>query len=361
MLGATLLLADTALLVLSRLVLIDSLLLLFILLSLTTLLASLRRDDARGWGLMVVSAICAGLAVSTKWTGLSAIGVALLVVIWRRVTRVSPWRETAKRLAICVAIPAVIYVGAFGVHFALLPRWGLDASIMSPAFQETLVQSPTHVPGAALSFATRFADVHRAMIETNTDIESRTHPGASPWWSWPILKHPMYVWQGQPSESGARGHILIVGNPVVWLGTLVVLATLVMVAAVSGHARARLASRRRAVTLLLLCYVINFVPFALIERHLFIYSYLPAFTFSVALAIVAAGTLAGAMAQEEPGSDAQGSRPVAPQAPRRAITAIAGFVLLALTVSVYLAPLAYGTPITNAGFANRLRLVERAR
>lgn len=353
LLGAALLFSDTALLALSRLVLLDSLLLLFILLSLTTFLASLRREGGLPWGLMGASAICAGFAVSTKWTGLSAIGVVILVVIWRMITRVSSGRDAAMRLAIILAIPAVIYVGAFAVHFALLPRWGLGASMMSPAFQETLEQSPTYRAGASLSFTAQLADAHRAMVKANADIESRTHPGASPWWSWPILKHPMYVWEGEPTANGNRGHILIVGNPVVWWGTLVVLVALGIAAGVSRVARAQFAHRGPALMLLLACYLVNFAPFAMIQRHLFLYSYLPAFTFSLALAVLGVASLVGGMESGEPDSA------LLPRRPAR--LAAVGLAAIAVAAHLYLAALAYGTPISDAGFANRLRLIERSR
>jgi dolichyl-phosphate-mannose-protein mannosyltransferase len=336
--GAVLLLLDTANLAVSRLVLIDSFLLLFLLLAVTCVLAALRREGFARWAFAASGAAFAGMAVSVKWTGLAAVAIVIAVVLVRAATHQLDRRHAAGLVLLFTLLPAAIYLGTFALHFALLPRWGLGATMMSPPFQATLTGGPASGEGTALGFGDKLTDAHRAMLRANSDIESRTHPGASPWWSWPIQKRPLYVWQGDPGGSEGRGHLMIVGNPVVWWGTLIGLAAMGVAAALSQAARARLAPHRAALTLLVVAYLINYAPFVLIQRHLFIYSYLPAFTFSLALAVL--------------GVEALG---------RRGVALAWGVGVLALVVFFYLAPLAYGRPISESGFANRLRLVERVR
>src|SRR5581483_464191 len=155
-LGALLLAFDNALLTASRFILIDSFLLLFILGAVTAWLAARRRTGRARWMWVGVSAVLCGLALGTKWTGLGALGV--VGVVWLRdalarpaavigrnadgavsatsAARAAPSRRIAGEAAVLAVAPAAVYVAAFAVHFALLPRTGSDAAVMSPAFRE---------------------------------------------------------------------------------------------------------------------------------------------------------------------------------------------------------------------------------
>ncbi|HVZ47511.1 MAG TPA: phospholipid carrier-dependent glycosyltransferase [Gemmatimonadaceae bacterium] len=360
-LGAFLLLCDTAVLAVSRFILIDSILILFMLCALSAWLASRTRTGGARSAFVIASAVFSGLAAGTKWTGLGALGVIGIdwlrsVIMWRGGPAAArdgglapvPVRALAVEGGILAVVPALVYAGAFAVHFALLPNSGNGDRVMSAAFTETLVGSPTYRPDAHLSFAAKLLDLHRAMIHENVAFETAMHEGASPWWSWPILKHPLYVWAGGGPDASTVGHVLIEGNLVVWWGALVGMLVLAAAAA-SGRARERLAPYRRALAFLAVAYVVNFLPFAFITRILFLYSYLPALVVSVAIATIGIGALA-----DWTGGDGRSRF-----ASRRSAALYWGVAALACVTFLYFAPFAYGSPMTNAAYHRRLWVLER--
>src|SRR6185437_4751992 len=123
-LGATLLLLENALLVMGRLILVDIILIVFGLLALTTYLATHGRDGRARWAWLAASAIFAGLALSIKWTGASALGIVLTAWFFDLVARRWSVRRFIGEGALLTLIPAAIYLGAFAIHFALLTHTG---------------------------------------------------------------------------------------------------------------------------------------------------------------------------------------------------------------------------------------------
>lgn len=346
-LGAFLLMMDTALLTVSRFILIDSMLILFMLGSVCAYLAARERTGAVCLAFAAGGGVLAGLAAGTKWTGLGALAVILLLWLQRAAGRRAARRQLTAEALMLTVVPAVVYVGAFAVHFALLPHTGNGDQVMSAAFRETLGGSPIYRHDAHMSLAAKVVDMHRAMLRENAALDTAAHPGASPWWSWPILKHPLYIWNDKPDAAGRTGHVFIEGNPVLWWAILIALGAL----AVSGtDARRRLAEHRGALLLMLAAYLINYLPFAFIGRILFLYSYLPALIFSLALVVMGVGTLAGWM------TDAGGPLRFPS---RRSAALYWGCAGLTLAAFVYFAPFSYGTPMTDAAYQRRLWVLER--
>lgn len=337
-LGALLLVLDTAMVAVSRLILIDSMLILFMLGAITSYLAARSRSGRARWGFVALSGVLAGMAVGTKWTGLSALGMIGVFWLQRAVAR-APRRELAAEAGVIAAVCAMVYVGSFAVHLALLPLSGPGDGMMSQRFQAGLLRSRYHDRDARSSFGARLVDMHRAMQRGNAEHVAITHAGASPWWSWPILKHPLYIWRGETLPDGRSGHLLIEGNVVIWWGILIALGPLAIIALSIARLRARLAVRREVLFVLLAGWLMNFVPFIVIDRILFIYSYFPAMIFSLALAVVGVT----ALADETP----------------RATRYWWGFAGLALVAFVYYAPFVYGTPISEEGFRQRRAIMER--
>jgi dolichyl-phosphate-mannose--protein O-mannosyl transferase len=327
MLGALLLLVDNALISVSRLVLLDSLHLFCILGALSAYLASLTREGRGRLGFLLTAGVLAGVAVGTKWSGLAAMGMIGAHVAWRAYDSRRLSREMIRDAGIIAAMGIAVYVGAFAIHFALLPMPNPGTSPLDP--------------DRNASIARKIVLVHKAMVVSNASYETFQHSGASPWWSWPILKHPIYFWKGAEDAAGRAGHMMIEGNPVVWWGALAGIAAIV-VGLISGAGRRRLQAHRGLLAFLAACWLINYLPYAFISRVLFIYTYVPALAFSIALAVVGVGTLVGWMDDERRGA--------------RLYWAFAG---LAVVSFLYFAPISYGTPITESGFRQRMNLLER--
>lgn len=345
-LGGALLLLDNALLVESRFILIDSLLILFGLSAVTCFLAARQRlGQPRTW-LLVSSVIIAGLAASTKWTGLTALG--LIGVIWlfdqfRKSTSISWTRRTLEAIAL-VLIPIVVYFSVFWIHFSLLPKSGQGDAFMSTRFQTTLVGNANYDPDARMSIWDKFIDLNRAMSASESSLKSATHPYGSKWYSWPFMIRPIYYWQGETLENGTQGNIYLLGNPAVWWGILILFLGTIFA---SVRSLKRLRPYRFALLILILGYIMNFLPFSHIVRVMFLYHYLFALIYSLALAVILLGVQADWM------KDSPHPWRFSNNTSRNLYF---GIIAAAVIGFIYIAPLSYGFPLTPAELSQHIWL-----
>lgn len=344
--GATLLLLDNALTVQSRFVLMDMMLLWFGVAAVTAFVAGRRRRGMARWLLIGCASLCAGAALSVKWTGLTAlglIGLVWLVDAWRAR---GEWARLVMEGAMLVAIPAVIYTGSFAVHFALLPNDGPGAELMAPEFAATLRGNRAYRADAHVPFVRKVADIHRVMLATNLGWSTIQHAAASKWYTWPISKHRILLWRNQSLVPFNVRRIDIQGNPVLWYGILVALG--VFTAALALR-RVRVGEHRGVLLMLAVAYAMNYVPFAFIKRPMFLYHYYFALVYSVAFVAIALGLLAGWQGDDD--------------APwrwrtRRAGALYAGLLGLVLASYLYFAPISYGLPLTAKAQAQRAWVLE---
>ncbi|MBI3567846.1 MAG: phospholipid carrier-dependent glycosyltransferase [Gemmatimonadetes bacterium] len=346
--GATLLLLDNALLVLSRFVLMDSMLTWFGLAAVTAFLAARRHDGRSRFAWLAAAALLGGAAASVKWTGLTALGLmgfVWLVDLWRE----RPVRVTRRlaELLVLVAVPAAVYLGSFAVHFALLPNEGMGTHEMSPAFAATRVGNPAYKPGNTMPFVDEVVDLHHAMTRVNLMWATDSNPGASKWYTWPISKHPVAMWTDDHA-NGDRNWILLQGNPVLWWGILVGLALFVVALALR---RTTVGAHRDVLLFLLAGYVMNFVPFAFITRPMYLYHYFFGLLYSLALATFATASLAGWHGADD---DAPWRFPS-----RWSRGAWLGVIALVAVSFVYFAPLSYGTRLSPEALWHRRWILER--
>ncbi len=293
LLGGLATLCDNALLVESRLILLDSFLIFFGLLALALYLTARSRTGGARCRWLAACALFAGCALTVKWTGASALGLILAAWAVEGLVKRVAFRRLVAEGALLVMIPVMIYVGSFAVHFRLLDHAGSSDSLMSPAFQQKLIGNPRYDPAApTLSFWGKLADVHRAIRAGNEALEHVTHVGASPWYTWPIMKHPMGWWSPSSVPAGEKAMIVLVGNPVVWWGGL---AAVVIGLAMFLTRRQRFAGREGAYLLALGGVLLNFLPFAGIQRIMYLYHYLFALLFVIMLGAFSTGVLSGWM------------------------------------------------------------------
>ena len=347
-LAAILLLVDNALLVESRFILTDSMLIFCGIAAIALCLGALRQLGAKRWILLSASAFSAGMSVSIKWTGLSALGLVLLAWCADAVLRRRRVRRVLQEGLVLVGIPALLYVGTFAVHFALLPKTGPGEKWMSPEFQSTLEGSSRYDRSSRISLMRSVVELNRTMSAINTNWAAIDSPAASRWYTWPIAKHSIGFWALDPSGGGSQRWIILFGNPVVWWGAL---AGLLMTGAAGLRRSAALGKHRAALLFLIVAYAVNFVPFAFIRRPMFLYHYLFALIFSVMLAALGVGALAGwtGHGDEEPWRFSS----------RRSAALYSGVVGAAALMFAYLAPMSYGWPLSAAGVLHRRAILER--
>jgi dolichyl-phosphate-mannose--protein O-mannosyl transferase len=228
-------------------------------------------------------------------------------------------------------VPVIIYVSCFWVHFALLPNSGDGDAFMTPAFQATLVDNAAYNPYARMNFAQRFIELNREMYNASQTLTA-THPYGSKWYQWPLEIRPIYYWQGDTLANGRQGNIYLLGNPVVWWG--------IVMAAIAGIftlilARIKVNQRTQlALSLLLIAYLINFVPFMAVPRVMFLYHYFYSFIFSLAAVCVLWDSITTTLV-------ARGT--LSRKTLLRALGVVTALIILGF---VYFLPLTYGIPLT---------------
>lgn len=165
-----------------------------------------RRERAKESLLLFAGAgALAGFAAGVKLTGLAAlmvIGIIILgqmvVELWKthhlRITDYGLWITTI------VVTAAVVYIAGWYLHFSILtnPGSGDAWGVPTGYFWEDMIT------------------LQKKMLDANYGLTA-THPYSSVWWNWPIMKRPIFYWQGT-EVAGLRGMIYYIGNPVVWWG-----------------------------------------------------------------------------------------------------------------------------------------------
>jgi dolichyl-phosphate-mannose-protein mannosyltransferase len=343
-LGATLLLLDNALLVESRFILIDSMLILFGLSAATAYLWARNHADWQRWSGIVLAGFLAGLACSTKLTGLACLGIILIA--W--FIEIRDWRTIWKRWlgegAILVIIPALVYLSVFWIHFSLLPRTGQGDAFMPANFQQTLIGDPNYNPQVHLSFWTKFTELNVEMQQAEASLAHATHPYGSKWYSWPLMVRGVYYWEGNALTNGTQGNIYLLGNPLIWWGILFIGAIIV---SQWDHLRQRLQPYYYGILFLFGAYLINWLPFSQIIRVMFLYHYFYALCFSLALVVLLMGAAAGWMGHDEKFWHF-------PSIISRNL--YIGVLVVALLGFLYFSPLSYGTPLSPAALQQHMWL-----
>ena len=290
----------------------------------------------------------AGLSASTKWTGLTALG--LIGLIWltdqiRRPRHIA-WRARIIEASTLVLAPALIYLAVFWIHFSLLHHSGQGDAFMSPRFQSTLIGTATYDPSVHMSFWNKFIDLNKAMQASEQTLKTATHPYGSKWTSWPLMIRPVYYWQGETLADGTQGNIYLLGNPAVWWGILIVIASGILA---SSRAFTRLKPYRFALVFLAIGYLMNYLPFSQIVRVMFLYHYLFALIYSLAFAVILLGALGDWMQDSSPAGHWKFSSTTSRNL-------YVGVLTIAITSFIYFAPLSYGVPLTPGEIANHMWL-----
>ncbi len=215
--------------------------------------------------LLVLGSIFLGMSVSVKW---SAVGFLLIVVIvfikdfiysTRKKWTPAPAGKIAEAAAVTIFTVVIIYFSVFHIHFSLLPNNGPGNAFMSAEFNMN-----------EKGEVAKILELNKVMYSLNM-IEPRvSHEDASKFYTWPIMKHPVYYWGGDTDENIRR--IDFLGNPIVWWGSFlgIILAFWFWKP-----------ENNRTKKILYLTYISTLAPFVFVARPTFLYHYLPSLIFAV--------------------------------------------------------------------------------
>jgi dolichyl-phosphate-mannose--protein O-mannosyl transferase len=253
LLTAGLLLLDTMYFVYSRMGLVDIFL---TVLTLGTLLAFawyLKTPAERAHGPLLVLGAMLGLSIATKWSAAYGAFFIGLVVLWRLVqmwrasrtddasagTRAAFWRHVVLVPVALGVFPVVAYLGAHVPFFLAGNGWD------------------------------DFVALQRAILrfQTNLNDSPRT---ASPWWTWPLDVRS--VWFGTRNLADDRIAITYaLGNPFLYWAFLPAVAWTAV--------RWWRSDSYVALTVLLVGFFGQWLPWALVGRSSYLYHFLPAVPF----------------------------------------------------------------------------------
>lgn len=267
-LGAIFVLFDNALVIQTRIIALDGLLLLSSLASLSLfLLATQLKHPTKRVVTFLLAGGFAGFAVGTKFTGLAVLGLLGLMLLVKMV-RGRNWKNVFYwfRQSLWVGAGAcAVYLAGWVLHFNLLSLPGAGDRYYKPIS----------------SFATDTVMMHKSMFGSNYNLK-KTHPYSSPWWSWPLMKKPVFY----ASANGSRVYFL--GNPVVWWG--ITLMLLVVMTNLALFRVTNLSSfkmkKDHLIWIPLVAYVASYAPYVGVPRVLFMYHYLPPLLFSVMVVLL---------------------------------------------------------------------------
>ncbi len=114
----------------------------------------------------------------------------------------------------------------------------------------------------------QFIELQKQMWWYHTRLVAE-HGYSSPWWSWPILLRPIWLYVDRPAGD-LVANIYAMGNPIIfWFGFASILMT----------AYYALIERSKKLFLIVFGYFVFFVPWALSPRIMFLYHFLPSVPF----------------------------------------------------------------------------------
>ncbi len=252
---------ENSLVVQSKFVLMDNSLILFGFLGLLLYLKSLDTDISvsprQKFALKLLAGISLSFALSIKWTGASFLGMVLAFELYRAIKQRFSRKEFMQSIFCFVLAPIIVYLSIFYIHFKLLPNPGPGDAFMSQAFKSS-------------SFVDRFAELNKVMLLSNGSL-STAHAYASKWYTWPIMERGIYYWQDSQYPDKM---IYLLGNPFVyWLSSLGLIVLLIFVIFKKDRSKTAL--------FLLFGFLLNYLPFALITRPMFLYHYFVALIFAI--------------------------------------------------------------------------------
>jgi len=110
-----------------------------------------------------------------------------------------------------------------------------------------------------------------------------THPFSSPWWSWPLMLKPLWMYSN--TLDGTVSTIVLMGNPALWWGSI---PALILIGAKFVASIIKIKKTGEGYNFvflfILLPFLLQWLPYILITRILFIYhfvAYLPFMIFAV--------------------------------------------------------------------------------
>ncbi|NQX71026.1 glycosyltransferase family 39 protein [Paenibacillus alba] len=119
-----------------------------------------------------------------------------------------------------------------------------------------MVPGPGHGLKDVVTYQVHMYKYHKDLVAT--------HPFSSPWWEWPLMLRPIWYYQAKLMPQGMLSSIVSFGNPLVWWPGFVAVIYSFYVA---------FKRKDRILSVLLIAYCSQYLPWILVPRLTFIYHY----------------------------------------------------------------------------------------
>ena len=201
---------------------------------------------------LLLSLLFFGLGFAVKWT--AVFGLAAVLVLWL----VCNFKERRPILKDCKVVVAGLLV---------------SAAIYIATYLPYIFSGAEGGHGGGHGLADVF-DLQLRMFGYHAGIEA-THPFSSPWWSWPLLLKPLWVYSNNLG-GGTVSTTVLMGNPAIWwCGTVALVFLAVRFVAGKLWRKGKEGGEGFVALFILVPFLLQWLPYALITRILFIYHFVP--------------------------------------------------------------------------------------
>ena len=274
LLPALLVALDSALTAYSRAILPDTILLCFNFLLLASAFMLVNANTTRRKiCLIIATGILAGLALSIKWTALGVLACVWLLFILKKQLRA---------LFVVTGIAFLTYVLVFAMYLlCYFPNGGAAKNVgieLAPNYVGNIQFPPFTSLTQAIAFLPSY---HKVMWQTNNDpyVLATLQKAQGPLY-WPISHPEIYFWMQPESERSSVNvpRVDVVGNFVIWVACF--LAWFFNLCWIVRRWIQKRALPIDTAEVIIMCgYVMNYLPFLLIHRQMFLYHYFTALIF----------------------------------------------------------------------------------
>jgi dolichyl-phosphate-mannose-protein mannosyltransferase len=225
---------------------------------------------------LFISIIFVGLCFAVKWTAAFSLLAILILILISNLRKRKPIFSDYKIVLAGLCVSAAIYIATYipymfsGTGHALLDidRVPLYLRYISEYLS---VGNVSITPPAPLTVF----DSQLGMLGYHATINA-THPFSSPWWSWPFMLKPLWVYSN--SWDTMVSTIVLMGNPAIWWGSI---PALILIATTFVRDKIRRERSDFVLLFILIPFLLLWVSYALISRILFIYHFAPEVPFMI--------------------------------------------------------------------------------
>ncbi len=220
---------------------------------------------------LFLSMIFFGLGFAVKWTAVFGLLAVLILVLVGNVRTKKSFLSDSKIIVAGLFVSVAIYIATYIPYMLSGGGHGLIDIHRLPVYIGYLSEylSSGTITTTSFTSVTVF-DLQLQMFGYHAGIEA-THPYSSPWWSWPLMLKPLWMYSNTLLD-GRVSTIVLMGNPALWWSGI---PALIAIGATFVATKLKKAGDKRRFVLLfiLVPFLLQWLSYALITRILFIYHF----------------------------------------------------------------------------------------